>query len=186
MRNRHTHAFTLLELMIVVAIIGIIAAVGIPTLSKYVRRSRTVEAVTSIKKIWDGAYAYYMDEHSDRAGGVLRKEFPRHTGCGPSTGMSCCLEVPSTVPAGTKIKTRPSDWASSMCWAALGFELNDPQYYQYQYRKSGFDVDSQFTARARGDLNGNGVYSTFEMVGYVDDNGAVRKGAGIYKYLPLE
>ena len=45
--------FTLIELMIVVAIIGILAAIAIPQYIKYVKRSRTSEALSHVKKLYD-------------------------------------------------------------------------------------------------------------------------------------
>ncbi len=46
--------FTLVELMIVVVILGILAAVAIPAFTRYVKRSKTSEATGNISKIYQG------------------------------------------------------------------------------------------------------------------------------------
>jgi prepilin-type N-terminal cleavage/methylation domain-containing protein len=58
--NKH-EGFTLIELMIVVAIIGILAAIAIPQYIKYVKRSRTSEALAHVKNLYDSL----VDWHSN-------------------------------------------------------------------------------------------------------------------------
>ena len=49
--------------------------------------------------------------------------------------------------------------------------MDEPHYYMYTYEASGLDNNAVFTARAVGDLDCDGVYSTFELVGRVSSDG---------------
>ncbi|MBW2039899.1 MAG: prepilin-type N-terminal cleavage/methylation domain-containing protein [Deltaproteobacteria bacterium] len=70
---------TLLELMIVVAIVGILAAVAIPAYDGYVTRSRRSNAFTALETV-RAAQEMYRAEHGFYAGGLN----PHLAGCGPN------------------------------------------------------------------------------------------------------
>jgi type IV pilus assembly protein PilA len=171
--------FTLIELMIVVAIIGILAAVAIPAFMKYIRRSKTVEATMNIRKIYDSSVAYYESEHADPSGSVINRQFPSTIGwtpaanCGKQPGGKC---APATF---------KSQWAVPT-WTALNFSVDDPFYYQYQYTGAGVDSASTFSAEAQGDLNGDGNFSLFRRNGSVTSDNNVTGGAGLYSVNDIE
>lgn len=54
--------FTLIELMIVIAIIGILAAIAIPQFSAYRKRSYNSAAQSDVRNIATAQEAYYVDE----------------------------------------------------------------------------------------------------------------------------
>ena len=58
-RIRNRQGFTLVELMIVVAIIGILAAIAIPAFLRSVKKSKASEAEGNVKKMMDGAKGYF-------------------------------------------------------------------------------------------------------------------------------
>jgi prepilin-type N-terminal cleavage/methylation domain-containing protein len=46
-----SHGFTLIELMIVVAVIGILLAIGVPNYQEYVLRSKLTDALSSLSQL---------------------------------------------------------------------------------------------------------------------------------------
>jgi len=56
--------FTLIELMIVVAIIGILAAIAIPNFLKFQAKSKMSEAKTNLGAIYTGQLAYFGEQNS--------------------------------------------------------------------------------------------------------------------------
>ncbi len=163
--------FTLIELMIVVAIIGILSSIATPAFLKYVRRSRTVEAMNNIRKIYDGEIAYFDVDHVSR------------TGIRASAQFVSAAPQPSDVPSGQKTT---GNWDDAG-WVELKFHMDGPALYRYSAIASGFRLDASFTARAEGDLDGDDLTSVFERIGAIDSStGEAIGGSGVYTAFELE
>ena len=175
-RKKKGKGFTLIELMIVVAIIGILAAVAIPAFLRYIKRSKTSEATQNVGSLFRGAIAYFEAEHTSRTGTVLSKQFP--VGVGPSPALTALAN-------GQKYAPSVNDWTNSS-WQALSFAMGDPHYYAYQFVSSGTSNASAFTARANGNLDYDATYSTFERQASVTAEASVKGSSGIYINEELE
>lgn len=67
--------FTLIELMIVIAIIGILAAVAIPMYSDYTKKSRTSEVASNLSEIAKMQLIYKEDPYGGSQNGKFAQNF---------------------------------------------------------------------------------------------------------------
>ena len=167
--------FTLIELMIVVAIIGILAAVAIPAFLRYIKRSKTTEATMNVRKLFDSSVSYYDSEHATNVGDIVSPQFPTTQDVTPTL----------VTISNEKRDTNQAEWTAAS-WESLNFSVSDPHYYAYQYTSQGTRVGSTFTAASFGDLDYDSTYSTFVRVGSVEAGNEIRGGAGLYQQNELE
>jgi type IV pilus assembly protein PilE len=60
-RSRREHGFTLIEMMIAVALVAILAAIAMPNYNNYVRRGQLSEAFTTLSDMRAKMEQYYQD-----------------------------------------------------------------------------------------------------------------------------
>ena len=74
MKRKNTKGFTLIELMIVVAIIGILAAIAIPNFLKFQAKSKQSEAKTNLKGIYTAETGFFGENNRYDTLGVINWE----------------------------------------------------------------------------------------------------------------
>ena len=168
--SRGDKGFTLIELMIVVAILGILAAVAIPAFVKYMRRSKTSEAEDKLAYMFRAGTTYYTSERPTQ--GVMNL-----------VNVQCIPADSTLLPGAADQARRTFDFTTNATFQAIDFQIGDPFYYDYQFQGvnmctlTGADA---FTARAVGDLDGDMTTSLFERAAYANANAEIQGSAGLY------
>ena len=153
-RHPRSAGFTTIELRVGVAIVGILAAVAIPSFQGYVQRGRVTEAVKVLNEIKTRQEAY-------------RSRFGNYAAV---NGTAWGAYTPASIPG-----SQPVAWPSSAGWEQLG--LRSPGLVRFRYAtiagmpgqaapaSTNLQTDRNFwyAAQAQGDLDDDGVPFTLEV-----------------------
>ncbi len=155
---RCREGLTLVELMVVIVIVGVLAAIAVPAFGSYVYKSRASEATSFLGQIRQRQESY-------------RSEFGQYA-CAP---VAPCPQLTFTAftPAALPPKGQVQSWVSTVEWDQLGARPDGPVRFQYATIAGppgttpagvpGYDgSDFWFVAQARGDLDDDGTVVTFE------------------------
>jgi len=133
---KEERGFSLVELMIVVAIIAILAAIAIPSFMKFAQKSKTTEATGNLSAIRTCEESYKAENDVYLA----------------------CLTCPDNADMGSK----PVPWpiVRPAGWDEIGFEPDGDVRYVYAVAVSGPTV---FTITAEGDLDEDEVNQIYTV-----------------------
>jgi prepilin-type N-terminal cleavage/methylation domain-containing protein len=156
--NRHQAGFTLIEVMVAAAIIGILASVAIPNYQKFVLRAKTAERTEIMNRIKQQVQDFY-----------LRKGASIDPIAHPGMVTIDSMYNPEWPPVAQKRMMNTSA-AAKPVWAeyfsstgaqgSQGQEIEGPLYYTYYFRVQESPALSQIIVWSWGDLDSDGALST--------------------------
>jgi prepilin-type N-terminal cleavage/methylation domain-containing protein len=171
-RSRRRSGFSLMELMIVVVITSVLAAIAIPTFSGYIQKSRTSEAVDflGVIKLRQESYRsefgqYYRCNATDPAAIASADFVP---GDASTMKNAVTQPFPDDNACFNALGAKPGGFVRfGYAWAAgLPSEAASVTTMSSVYGMSASTYDHYFVARAITDLDGDGTVCTYELTSF--------------------
>lgn len=165
--------------MIVVAIIGVLAAIALPAFIGYMRRAKASEAPSNLKMLFTSAATYYSQGRTTQ-------------GTSATASGSCTVGSTSgTLPATPNADKQLVDFLTEANFHALFFEVSDPIYFGYGIASAGSSCDwtgntPLYSFYAEGDLDGDSTKSLFELAVGSNPNNELYRAPGFYVTNELE
>ncbi|HEU0033788.1 MAG TPA: type II secretion system protein [Kofleriaceae bacterium] len=155
MKRQSQRGFTLIELMIVVAIIGILAAIAIPAFIDYMNKGKKTEASLQLNNIAKKVKTFYIEKADlpPTAAAVL-----------PGADGAACGA------AGGKIAiAQEATWYADPGWKALEFHIDQPSMFSYHWTRTAAPPNATGNALAVGDLDCDNTKMTYSLDVVVKD-----------------
>ena len=167
--RRRSSGFTLVELLVVVAMVGILAALAVVGYRKYVASAGSAEAMAMIQLIRHGETQYKVDAYQ-----YLGCSGCGAGGCAPGGG-SLTAYYPMATPGHTKSSWEQPSHSDYACWKQLSIRTDGALRFGYAVvaggpsdaivQPSGFKelpalaqpTDPWYVIQAAGDSNDDGV-----------------------------
>ena len=169
-RRAPVRGLTVVEAAVIFAIGGSLLAVAVPAFVRELRASRFAEPVDGLQRIGTAAVVYATAR-------AAKDAFP------PSAPLT-----PTSPPRGVREVDPPGAW-DHPTWKALSFRATPegvPHAFAFGFDATAGATRSSFVAHAHGDLDGDGVRSTFELRGHAQDGEPVVIDPGMYLEAEVE
>ena len=173
-RSASREGFTLIELMVVVTILSILAAVAIPQLQIYIRRSKAAEVSIRFGAMYKKSSTIWgVGAGGDTERGIFGEE------------TQYCTPNPSPFTPDSDPGPEKQEMTFDTLLHTLGMPAGEFVYYSYAIDsepacdRQANDPDIM-TFRAMGDLDGDDDNSLFELALGTDGQNQLYHAAGIY------